>query len=82
MHIYHMLGFELGMDDLFHHLLFVPVIGPSLVLAPFARRPIARGVLAQTHLTLSSVRANRLVQGATPGCCGGQGEFTFPTRGA
>ena len=27
MHIYHMLRFRLGPDDLFHHLLFVPIIG-------------------------------------------------------
>lgn len=27
MHIYHMLSFKLSADDMFHHLLFVPVIG-------------------------------------------------------
>ena len=27
MHVYHMLAFKLSPDDLFHHLLFVPVIG-------------------------------------------------------
>ena len=35
MHIYHMMGFKLNADDMFHHLLFVPVIGGLHFMYPW-----------------------------------------------
>ena len=40
MHIYHMLSFKLDANDMFHHLLFVPIIGgaqlPLTLALPYA----------------------------------------------
>jgi len=35
MHVYHVLRFRLSRDDLFHHFLFVPIIGGGHFLYPF-----------------------------------------------
>jgi hypothetical protein len=59
MHVYHMVSFKLSSDDLFHHLLFVPLIGgikcarcAAIIRSSAAREPHARARLgARGHLT-------------------------------